>query len=437
MYDIIIVGAGIAGLHCALQILKKRPSTTLAILEKYNYVGGRVVTFRKTLQSGKKLQWEIGAGRISGTHKRTKTLLKEYGFHLIPISSYQEFRPASSGFQPEPANFLKFANTFLEMAKCLKPEILRKNTVLSLATKIMGESAAEEIFDRFPYWAEPNLMRADLAIRTLQGVVGQEENFFVCQEGLGQLAEAMADDVRRRGGKIFLKTEVNDIKHVDSEVSLGYDLVVCTRTAKDMPSVSLKISGRKTIVALHVDAIRKIPGLAKAPFLKQLEMSPLIRIYAVFKTYNGKSWFSGIPKTVCSARDNPIRFFIPINPAEGTVMISYTEGPSALHWMKMLDSKNSATPKLEGEVMDAVRKLFPEIQKIPDPIFFKAHPWWGGCTYWIPGEYDVEEAIEASIYPLPKTLPTTYVCGESTSPCQTWMEGALESADMVISKINA
>lgn len=431
MYDIIIVGAGIAGLHCALQILKKHPSTKLAILEKYNYIGGRIVTFRKKLQSGKNLQWEIGAGRISGTHERTKKLLKEYGLHLIPISPHQEFRQAKNGFQPEPLEFSKYANIFLKATEALKPEILRNHTIFSLGTHILGGiHKAEEIFDRFAYWAEPNLMRADLAIQTLQGVVGQDENFYVCQEGLGELTKLMAEDIKKRGGNFFLKTEVTNVEHI-----ADYDIISCIRTEKDFPAVSLKISARKTILALHIDALTKFTTLAKAPFLKQLQMSPLLRIYAVFSIKAGRSWFSDIPKTVCPARDNPIRYFIPINPAKGVVMISYTEGPQAEYWIKMLDQKNSMTILLQKSIMNAVRKLFPEIENIPEPIFMKAHPWHGGCSYWIPGDYDIKEAIQNSINPLPKSLPTTYVCGESTSPCQTWIEGALESADLLLSRL--
>lgn len=433
MYDIIIIGAGLAGLHCALQILKAKPSTKLAILEKYGYCGGRVVTFRKKLQSGKKLQWEIGAGRINESHKRTIDLISQHGLHIKPIPSYQEFRQAKNNFIPESSGFLGYASFFLDAAKYLKSDIIRKFTIMELAKKIMGSRAAEEMFNRFPYWAEPNLMRADLAITTLQGVVGKDEKFYVCQEGLGTLADIMADKILSLGGNIFLKTEVLNIEHIDSNDNKeSYDIVYCTRNSKDSNPVSLKISSRKTVLALHADALKKIPALQEAKFLNYLKMTPLLRIYAVFPTYRGKSWFSNIPRTICPAKDNPIRFFIPINPSEGTVMISYTEGPSAEYWMKMLDSNNSATQKLEEEIMRAVRKLFPEISKIPNPYFLKAHPWWGGCTYWTPGEYDLNEMIEASVHPMPKILPTTYVCGESTSPCQTWIEGALESAEMVI-----
>ena len=48
--DIVIVGAGIAGLRCGITLLRKRPSRKIVILEKYNYVGGRVVTYHKKIE---------------------------------------------------------------------------------------------------------------------------------------------------------------------------------------------------------------------------------------------------------------------------------------------------------------------------------------------------------------------------------------------------
>ena len=45
-YDVLIVGAGIAGLHCALRISEKFPSKRIAIAEAYDYTGGRIFTFK-------------------------------------------------------------------------------------------------------------------------------------------------------------------------------------------------------------------------------------------------------------------------------------------------------------------------------------------------------------------------------------------------------
>ena len=88
--DILILGAGIAGLRCGIQILRKRPSLQIAILEKYNYNGGRVVTFHKKLEDMKgncsNLQWENGAGRIHSDHTLVLDLVKRYGLHTFPMN---------------------------------------------------------------------------------------------------------------------------------------------------------------------------------------------------------------------------------------------------------------------------------------------------------------------------------------------------------------
>ena len=63
-YDVIIVGGGIAGLRVGIEALKKQPSINCCILEKYGYIGGRIVTFRKNIPKIGEVQWENGAGRI-------------------------------------------------------------------------------------------------------------------------------------------------------------------------------------------------------------------------------------------------------------------------------------------------------------------------------------------------------------------------------------
>jgi hypothetical protein len=78
--------------------------------------------------------------------------------------------------------------------------------------------------------------------------------------------------------------------------------------------------------------------------------------------------------------------------------------------------------------MKDARALFPD-KKIPDPLFFRGHYWETGVTYWIAGNYSVEEVSKNACHPLPKELPGVYVCGESFSLKQAWVEGALEHTE--------
>ena len=179
----------------------------------------------------------------------------------------------------------------------------------------------------------------------------------------------------------------------------------------------------------------------------------MLRTYAVFKTHNGKSWFSGMAKEVVPG---PIRFFIPMDESKGLAMISYTEGRDARYWMDIKSEK-----RREKEMMRELRELYKD-KEIPDPLFVKFHGWETGCTYWTPargaaatvkehwktGDYQAEEESEKSLQPLGGL--SLYVCSESFSAqqCglpaagprasrvgQSWMESGLEQADRVLTKL--
>jgi hypothetical protein len=81
--------------------------------------------------------------------------------------------------------------------------------------------------------------------------------------------------------------------------------------------------------------------------------------------------------------------------------------------------------------MSEIRRLFPD-SEIPNPIFFKFHPWYDGCTYWLPGKYSIEDESDKSLQPLKDTIPNLFMCGESFAVKQCWMESALEQADKLI-----
>jgi monoamine oxidase len=63
----------------------------------------------------------------------------------------------------------------------------------------------------------------------------------------------------------------------------------------------------------------------------------------------------------------------------------------------------------------------------------RKHYWGGGCTYWLPGDYDVEAEAAHALNP----QPGVYVCGESISAHhQAWIEGALETAEALLCRLS-
>jgi hypothetical protein len=411
--DILIVGAGLAGLYCARELLKHNPNQSVVVCEKYKKVGGRAVTFHKDGH-----QWEIGAGRISDSHKMVLGLIKEYGLHTVPIQSGLNYR--ENGLtEYEENHFEPAIDIFLGPLQMLPHSVLGTHTLKEVMLGVYGPSKTQRWMDRFPYHAEVVVMRADMALREFFSEMKSHEGYFVCKEGLSALMEAMAADIQERGGVVHTEYELIDVSKGLAEFYSGSTSAVADAKASRGKDKSARpkttISAKKIVLALHASALRALPSLRGWAPLKHVTMSPLLRIYAVFP---GKAWFKGLTRIVTTS---PIRYFLPMSEESGTAMISYTDNVFAKHFMKM------DTELMEKEVMKDLRELFPE-REIPDPTFFKAHPWTDGVSYWLPGNY---KPAQVSVEAL-KPGPGIYVCGESFSLRQGWMEGALEHAALLL-----
>ena len=403
-YDVIIIGAGIAGLRAGIQIRTSHPHLSCVILEKYNYKGGRVITYHKKIPGVGTVQWENGAGRISHTHKNVLGLLKRYGLTTYPMSGDAMYI-GSRGLQPN--RFSELHDVYLEPLRSLPVEILQTHTLAQVSEMVLGAERTHEIYSQFPYFSEIHTLRADHALYVFDYEMASMNGFVGCSEGLSALIDGMVHEFQERGGSILLDHEVTSV----SSLKDGKMKVVCPQETFIVPLC---------VMALHSEAMKQIRGVSHLPVLDRLVMNPLLRMYAVFPVRKGMSWFSGMSKIVTS---DPLRFIIPIS--KGTIMISYTDGDDARYWMR------KSPEAVEKEVMRRIRSLFPDLD-VPDPIFFKMHAWTDGCTYWKPGRYDIVEESKRSIHPDPIHLPGLFVCGESFAVLQCWMECAIEQTDHML-----
>jgi hypothetical protein len=419
-YDIIILGAGIAGLHIGIELLKRfrgYKQLNICILEKYDYVGGRILTFKKDIEGVGEVQWEIGAGRISKSHKKVLGLLRHYGLHFSDISSQSDFL-STSDYNLRKNTFSELSDLYLKPFENLPSNILENNTLGDLLETILGKVKAESFYNEFPYYSEIHTLRADLALKSFQEEMGNDK-FVTCIEGLSALTDAMNRDFQELGGTLIKNMEVLSVEDKDSVIHINCK--VNSKECKTIVKNKRNFSSKVCISTLHSDAISHIIGLKEAPVLKYLSMEPLLRTYAIFPQKDNTIWFNNLPKIVTNSS---IRYIIPINPKKGVIMISYTDGKDA---QKLIHKKD-----LENWIMKEIRSLFPNIN-IPDPILFKKYPWESGCTYWLPGDYNVLDESIKSLHPFPKKIPGLYMCGESFAVKQCWMESALEQSDILLS----
>ena len=390
-YDYIIVGAGISGLLAASKISKRYPKAKVAVMEAYGSLGGRVQSYRKD-----GLSWEKGAGRIHSSHKMVKDLVNKYGLTPVKIPDSTSSWPA-------------IASIIIESCSKLSKQELQLNTLKEILNKVLNPKTVKHMLSQFPYTSEISSLRADLALESFRKELGVSTGYFyTLAEGLQALTDNLAAEAKV---KYFFDHRLTSFKY-------GTPTTLIFSTKED----TVEFTAKKVILAIHSEGLKGISQFKNLPILKKITMNPLLRIYGVFPS----PWFSQIPRTVT---DSPLRHVIPINAKKGTIMTSYTDGEDTKFWMKIL--KNQGEKGVSKRIINELEELFQ--QKIPEPEIFKMYYWKEGCSYWLPGLYDVHEYSKAIMQPLPKN-PNIFVCGESYAVSQCWVESALEHTNEMLNR---
>lgn len=401
----VIVGAGIAGLTIAERLIAdgaSRPADIL-ILEKYDYVGGRIVSHRDG--------YEIGAGRIHESHHHMASLIDRFHLTRIPISPTVSWMPLDSSTttttEPVPNHFEADLRAVLRRLEA--PD--GTTTLRNYLRRFMSAEDLHDLLERFPYRAETETLRSDLAIESFRprSEMGTHADYFVVKEGLSTITRGLRDSLTEAGVRIRLNTEVTHVS----------------------PDGALRIRGQRrpmrpdrTVLALHASALQRIlPATAAGQVRRFLRMEPLTRIYAAYPPEH--PWTKQITAAPPIVTDSPLRYVIPVNPVTGIIMISYTEGRDTRRWHGL---KGAA---LQAEIQKEVRRLWPT-DDVPEPTWVRPYEWKNGCTYWRPGRYDPHTVASALQHP----YPTVWIASESLSVGrQAWIEGALEVAHQVADRI--
>lgn len=386
----IIVGAGIAGLWLADK-LKEKGNDTVLVLEKNDYIGGRIIT--------SKHGYEIGAGRISTKHKHILALIKRFGLQTVPIHSDVKWK-ALGDETSQPNNFADAWAPIIKLLSHLKVKSLHSHTLRSLATATLGSDLTDSLLERFGYRAETDTLRADLGIRAFQNEMGSDSSFVVVAGGLSQLVNALA---KAKGIDVRLNTTVQDVTEAGG--------IYYVRTPKQTFECD------RVILALPVNALRHLPCIRGFKALEYLQMEPLTRIYA--------QTVGPLPQSLSKRliTDSPLRYIIPIRPDKGLVMISYMESQDTRRWHGLKGGQ------LIVALQKELRRLFP-LEEAVNFRWARAYEWDAGCSYWIPhaDQYDATVESKRALRPFPDTMPHLHLCGESFSLRQAWIEGALEHA---------
>ena len=385
----IVVGAGIAGLWIAEQLAKR--GDTVTILEKADYIGGRILTSL--------LGFEIGAGRIATNHRHFLSLVKRFGLTTIPIPGGELWKGLDDAV-PRPNLFEETWVPIVKLIAKMDQKTLATHTLRELAEQTIGPDLTARILIQFGFRAETEVLRADLGLHAFGHEMGTAADFVIVKGGLSQITDRLADACKAAGVNIILNTKVLDL----------------TATSNQRWRLHTDTGHReadRVILAIPAAALKGLSILKDFGPLKHLTMEPLTRIYAKFAT----AW--PFKKKVIT--DSPLRFIIPIIPELGVVMISYTEAQDTRHF------KGLTGLELVTSLQSEVWRLFPN-QSIPILLWAHAYEWGNGCTYWLPGNYDAKKESQRAL----TVRKYLHICGESFSLRLAWVVGAMEHASALL-----
>lgn len=402
MYDIAIIGGGIGGMYCCKQLSKKYK---VILFDERNYLGGRVKTHYNP-------QLEEGAGRFHSSHKILLQIIKKCDLTKIKIGGPKDYISLNGKIIPNANDYFdKKMIQILKYASSLSKKELQKYTLKEFLEKIISKKDIQELINIFGYTSEFYVMNAYDSLQAFKNTfIGG--NFFVLKEGLRQIITCLEQCSRENGAIIKKKSKIINIEKLENCFSLYTD--------NNIYYSQKIIFGTKAHNLLEFSILKPI-----FKEIKSVTFTPLLRIYAKYPKQNGEVWFNNM-NTIST--NSILRQIIPLNYETGLIMISYTDGTDVKPFLTKYGKLRSESA-LKNIIKSELKKLFPN-KKIPEPTFFHPYLWKQGCHYWKKNNNSTKIS-KFMINP----LKNIYICGESFSTNQAWMEGALETATEVIKKI--
>lgn len=456
MYDIVIIGGGIAGLNAAYELQKYNPKIKILILERNKTLGGRIFTYKD-----KYMTVEAGAGRFHLKQENIIQLISELKLKskIKPTSSSAVYAPIlqnttnnttqnnKSNFKnslfdnpyfPSDPYFDPLFNMGLDLflgtknmpisglitkvilhSKITSRDVLINTSFENYAKHVLSKEEIQYIKDSFGYYSELVIMNAKDAIELMENNLSPTLMFNVLSGGLSQVVENIYKKLKSNKN-ITIKTEkeVTKIKY-----NKDYSFFQIQTKTNDVYEAKI------CICALPKQSIEKIEIFKSIkPILKKIQCSPLCRIYSRFKPENktGDVWFKGLPKLTTN---NNLRMVIPMSEKDGTIMISYTDNKYAEYWNRL--EKTKGIHEVNKEIARLIKQSLNV--DIPEPEETKIFYWDCGVGYWGIGA-DSKKISQEILFPF-KDIPI-YICGEHYShKNQQWIEGALETSKTVVDYI--
>ena len=407
IYDVIIIGGGIAGLYSAYTLKRLSPDTTFLLLEKNKKqcIGGRA---NNELFYGTRVVTGAGIGRKS----KDKLLYK-----LL-----SDLKIEAPVFQSEP-NYASTVETVVDIGKLWKflqrkyntsvdDNDIKKGTFREYATKLLGDTTYRDLVITSGY---SDYEKEDV-FETLYHY-SMEDNY-----GSNTLFRVDWKEMVLRLAHDIGMSNIRFSNHV-------------TKVAKSSPSSAFMVENdkgdtfyaRKVIIATTIAGIREI--LPYYPIYKDIEGQPFLRLYGKFAQSSAgvvRQYITGM-----TIVPGPLQKVIPMNPDKLVYMIAYSDNR---HCQYLRDKIENTEENREYFCRLLEKSIGVREKGTLKLIAMKGFYWTNGTHYYKPLDTRIYKNRDIFIEKAQNPEPGIVVVGEAVSRKQGWTEGALESVKAVVTK---
>lgn len=456
--DVVIVGAGMAGLYAAWRLASAGTGGRILLFEASDRLGGRVHSVRPP--SGEAPAVELGAQTICGNHRLSLRLLKDMRIAVQPVEqeadglihlrgrtrSRSEIRKARFrrpfDYRVGVSEQRRGWDRLLQRAQ----DDPRGKSAVGLPERLARTLSADQVAylsDRSGYGFWRSCGDADAVFDwAAEALLRNGRQLFTVPDGLSSLVGRLADAARTLGVGIVTGHRLASLERKgDGRLALGFEAGGQARVT---------VHAARAVLALPRLALGAIEGFggqaALRPLLDAVEPWPVITSAIVY----GNTWWTAAGfRATTAITDLPlgmVRHFGAEPWREGAgagALAMFCDGERAETW------RRSFRPLPTGEWLGPDHPVTREMHRlvqaayvpklrsaVPTPLkaylFDWAEPPHGAAFHlWAAGAKP-EEAMLLAMQPL-DGVPV-HVCGEAWSGRQAWMEGALETAESVLGR---
>ena len=410
-YDIIIIGAGIAGLYSAYRIKQLLPSTSVLVLErdKKDWIGGRA---GNDWFYGQQIVTGAGVGR-KDKDKYLISLLKE--LHIPTKECLIEMNYAKS--VPTIVNIPKVIRFLRQKYEEYDVKTKPTSTFSVFAKRILGTKLYHDFTTTAGYTDYENEDIEEVLYH--YGMEDNSPHWISLIVPWKQLVSKLCDKI----GWENVKYKHNVLKILSLHNSFKIE------TSKG------NYYCKKVIVATNINSIFKLVPDAEREnsIYKEIAGQPFLRVYGKFDKKSDEIMKRFVPTQTIVA--GPLHKLIPYN--NGVYMIAYTDNEGALALKDHLQNNLQNRQMFEDllEISLGIPKNMIHLTAI------KGYYWPVGTHYYKPRIHSktgktekTEKTRNEFIYDIQHPFPNMLVVGEVVSKNQGWTEGALSSVHLVLNK---